>query len=75
MFDEAFSKMDQQRIQECIKLVRSMGLQIIISAPSDKLADIAPLVDRNLCVIRVKNETIVKVFDPHEFMEDDLDAG
>jgi uncharacterized protein YPO0396 len=75
MFDEAFSKMDQQRIQECIKLVRTMGLQIIISAPSDKLADIAPLVDRNLCVMRVRNETIVKVFDPHEFTEDDLDAG
>ncbi|WP_419871519.1 ATP-binding protein [Candidatus Pristimantibacillus sp. PTI5] len=74
LFDEAFSKMDHQRIQECIKLVRNMGLQMIISAPTDKLADIAPLVDRNLCVTRIRNETFVKAFDPQEFVEEETNA-
>lgn len=72
VFDEAFSKMDHQRIRECIKLVRNMGLQIIISAPTEKLADIAPLVDRNLCVTRIRNRTHVKAFDPRELLEEVL---
>lgn len=68
-FDEAYSKMDHQRIQESIKLIRELGLQVILSAPTEKIGDIAPLVDRNLCVTRVKRETIVKAFDPKELME------
>lgn len=72
VFDEAFSKMDHQRIAESIKLLRTMGLQAIISAPTEKIGDIAPLVDRNLCVTRVKDRTIVRAFDPKEIMEDGL---
>ncbi|MEW5785416.1 MAG: SbcC/MukB-like Walker B domain-containing protein [Bacillota bacterium] len=66
VFDEAYSKMDHQRIQESIKLIREMGLQVILSAPTEKIGDIAPYVDRNLCVTRVKRETIVRAFDPRE---------
>lgn len=69
VFDEAYSKMDHQRIQESIKLIREMGLQVILSAPTEKIGDIAPLVDRNLCVTRVKRVTIVKAFDPKELLE------
>ncbi len=69
VFDEAYSKMDHQRIQESIRLIRDMGLQVILSAPTEKIGDIAPLVDRNLCVTRVKRQTIVKAFDPREIME------
>jgi len=69
VFDEAYSKMDHQRIQESIKLIRELGLQVILSAPTEKIGDIAPLVDRNLCVTRLKRETIVKAFDPRELME------
>lgn len=72
IFDEAFSKMDHERIAESIKLLRNMGLQAIISAPTEKIGDIAPLVDRNLCVTRVKDRTIVRAFDPKEIMEDGL---
>jgi len=61
--------MDHQRIQESIKLIREMGLQVILSAPTEKIGDIAPLVDRNLCVTRVKNVTIVRAFDPKEMLE------
>ncbi|MHB1418027.1 MAG: ATP-binding protein [Bacillota bacterium] len=66
VFDEAFSKMDHQRIHESIKLLRDVGLQVIVAAPTDNIADIAPLVDRNLCVTRVRQQTVVKAFDPQE---------
>ena len=69
IFDEAYSKMDHQRIQESVRLIRDLGLQVILSAPTEKIGDIAPLMDRNLCVIRVKRETMVKAFDPQEIME------
>jgi hypothetical protein len=70
IFDEAFNKMDHQRIQESIKLLKNMGLQPIVSAPTEKIGDIAPLVNRNLCVTRVKGTTVVKAFDPKEVLED-----
>ncbi|SHM89526.1 Uncharacterized protein YPO0396 [Caldanaerovirga acetigignens] len=70
IFDEAFSKMDHQRVQESIKLLRSFGFQAIISAPTEKIQDIATLVDRNLCVIKGKDSTIVRAFDPREVMEE-----
>lgn len=63
VFDEAFSKMDSERIQESIKLLRRLGLQAILSAPTEKIGDIAPLVDRNLCVIRDGDVSLVKAFD------------
>ncbi len=69
VFDEAFNKMDHQRIQESLKLLRKLGLQAIVSAPTEKIADIAPLVDRNLCVTRIKERSLVKAFDPKELME------
>lgn len=64
VFDEAFNKMDHQRIEESIKLAKKLGLQLVISAPTEKVADIAPLVDRTLCVVRVKSQTSVRHFDP-----------
>lgn len=66
VFDEAYSKMDHQRIQESVKLLRDVGLQVIISAPTEKIGDIAPYMDRNLCVTRVRQKTVVKAFDPRE---------
>ncbi len=63
VFDEAYSKMDHQRIRESVKLVRQLGLQVILSAPTEKLADIAPLVDRTLIVTRIQSQTKVLPFD------------
>lgn len=62
VFDEAFSKMDSNRIKESIRLVRSLGLQVIISAPDDKIADISELVDETLVVLRNGKQTYVKLF-------------
>lgn len=60
IFDEAFSKMDSERIQESVKLLRHYGLQAILSAPPEKMADIVPLVDQTLCVIRDSNKALIR---------------
>ena len=62
IFDEAFSKMDHERIEECIRLLKDLGFQALISAPSEKIANITPLVDKTLCVLRTKSATVVKTF-------------
>ena len=66
LFDEAFNKMDSERIKESIELLKKFGLQAILVAPPEKVSDIAPLVDRNLCVIRRRNNAFVKWFDKTE---------
>ena len=50
IFDEAFNKMDPERISESIAMLRKFGLQTIICSPSDKAGDISPLCDRTLLV-------------------------
>lgn len=50
VFDEAFNKMDSDRIIESVRLLRKMGLQAIICTPPDKVSDIMPIADRTLLV-------------------------
>jgi uncharacterized protein YPO0396 len=54
IFDEAFNKMDSDRIIESIHLLRKMRLQAIICAPPDKLPDIMPEADVTLLAIKEK---------------------
>ncbi len=54
IFDEAFSNMDSERSRESIKLLKYFKLQAIICAPSDKAANIAPIVDSTLLVNKEK---------------------
>ena len=68
VLDEAFSKMDSERIQESIGLLRQIGLQAIFSAPSEKIGDIAPYVSRSVVVYRNPGEhrSFTRAFDPDE---------
>lgn len=66
VFDEAFSKMDRGRIKESIRLLRKFGLQAILSAPSDKVADISELVDETLVVLHDKNTSRVRLYAEEE---------
>ncbi len=66
IFDEAFSKMDGGRIKESIRLLRKFGLQAILSAPSDKVADISELVDETLVVLRGRNGSQVHLYAKEE---------
>ena len=69
ILDEAFSKMDGERIQESIHLLRRFELQAIFSAPPDKIPDIAPLVDRNIAVYKDSRHSFTRYFDPKQIEE------
>ena len=69
LFDEAFSKMDGERIVQSINLLKQYGFQVLLSAPPDKIHDIATLVDRNLCTIRDGQKTCVLTFDSKQLEE------
>ena len=62
IFDEAFSKMDPTRFKEAVRLLRKFNLQVILSAPSDKVGKISELVDETLVVLHDKNRSFVKLF-------------
>lgn len=59
VFDEAFSKMDSERIEESIKLLKRSAFQAIFAAPPEKLNDVQELVDSTLCVLNPKENCIV----------------
>ena len=63
VFDEAFSKMDSERIMESIKLLRELGLQALVCCPSDKIQEITPLSDKTICVVRKNTMSTVKMFE------------
>ena len=63
IFDEAFSKMDSVRIIESIKILRSLGLQVILSAPSEKVSDLSKIVDKTLLVSRQNSRSFVDTFE------------
>lgn len=50
IFDEAFNKMDPERISESIEMLRRFELQAIICSPTDNAGDIMPICDRTLLV-------------------------
>ncbi|MDR2571636.1 MAG: hypothetical protein LBD23_15275 [Oscillospiraceae bacterium] len=66
IFDEAFSKMDGERIIKSVELLRKFDFQVILCAPPEKIDDISTLVDRNICVIREGTSISVGSFDPPE---------
>lgn len=63
VFDEAFNKMDEDRMQESLKLLGRFGFQAIIAAPSEKAGEIIPYVRNTLCVIRKGTNTIVRKYE------------
>ena len=69
IFDEAFSKMDGERIEKSILLLRKIGFQVILSTPTEKAGDIAPWVDRILLVLRSGKTSQVTVFDKERIGE------
>ena len=62
VFDEAFNKMDSDRIIESVRLLRKMGLQAIICTPPDKVSDIMPIADHTLLVDKNKYQMHILPF-------------
>jgi predicted nucleic acid-binding Zn-ribbon protein len=74
IFDEAFSKMDSERITSSIELLRKFNFQVILSAPSDKIGDIAPRSDRIILAYRDKKASTVVSFDPKKTAIEEVHA-
>lgn len=62
ILDEAFSKMDGERIKESIRLLKDFGLQAIFSAPPEKIGDITPLVDETILIMKEHGKSYAKEF-------------
>ena len=62
VFDEAFNKMDSDRIIESVHLLRKLHLQAIISTPPDKIQDIGPEADRTFLVCKDKYQMFIRPY-------------
>ena len=63
IFDEAFSRMDDERIGKILSFYDNLNLQIITSVPPEKIEDIGPYMDRINVISRYGSA--VKVRDCH----------
>ncbi len=70
VLDEAFSKMDAEKVGSCIGLIRKLGFQAIISATNDKIQNYVDNVDKTFVFANPnKNRISVQDFEKREFME------
>jgi len=63
VFDEAFNKMDEQRIQSSLRLIKQMGLQLIAAVPDEKMQHMAPEVTTTLFVSKHNYQCFVDMID------------
>lgn len=59
MFDEAFNRMDVDRIENTLRFISQLGLQVILVAPINSCEIIAPHVRSTLLVMREGHDTWV----------------
>ena len=52
LFDEAFNRMDADRIETSTRFIDKLGLQAIVAVPTEKCEDIAPHLSTTLLVLR-----------------------
>lgn len=70
VLDEAFSKMDAEKVGSCIKLIRGFGFQAIISATNDKIQNYLESVDKTFVFANPNKKHIsVQEFEKTEFSQ------
>ncbi|GHV90168.1 ATPase [Spirochaetia bacterium] len=67
MFDEAFNRMDDERIIKILNFYKDLNIQLISAVPPEKIEAIAPLVDRTNLVVR--HGYSARVWDFHEVVK------
>jgi len=68
VLDEAFSKMDGEKVGSCVELIRKLGFQAIISATNDKLQNYVDYVDKTFVFANPnKNHISIQPFEKLEF--------
>ena len=63
LLDEAFDKMDDERIQSMMEFFNGLGLQVILATPPAKIEVIGEQVGTVLTAIRVGQSSIVEEYD------------
>ena len=70
VLDEAFSKMDAEKVASCISLMRGLGFQAIISATNDKIQNYLETVDKVFVFANPNKRSIsIQQFERREFEE------
>lgn len=70
VLDEAFSKMDAEKVASCISLIRGLGIQAIISATNDKIQNYLENVDKTFVYANPNKKHIsIQEFEKGEFTE------
>ncbi|EGB91740.1 hypothetical protein HMPREF0240_03392 [Clostridium sp. D5] len=70
VLDEAFSKMDAEKVASCISLIRGLGFQAIISATNDKIQNYLENVDKTFVYANPNKKHIsIQEFERGEFGE------
>lgn len=68
VLDEAFSKMDAEKVASCIQLIRGLGFQALISATNDKIQNYLETVDKIFVFANPNKKAIsVQEFEKKEF--------
>ena len=68
VLDEAFSKMDAEKVASCISLIRGLGFQAIISATNDKIQNYLENVDKTFVFANPNKRHIsIQEFEKTEF--------
>ncbi len=68
VLDEAFSKMDGEKVASCISLIRSLGFQVIISATNDKIQNYLENVDKTFVFANPNKKSIsIQEFEKKDF--------
>jgi len=69
VFDEAFNKMDEQRIQSSLRLIKQLNLQLIAAVPDEKMQHMAPEVTTTLIVTNRNYRCFVDMVDRADIAE------
>ena len=70
VLDEAFSKMDAEKVASCISLIRGLGFQAIISATNDKIQNYLENVDKTFVYANPNKRHIsIQEFEREDFGE------
>ncbi|MDD3339067.1 MAG: SbcC/MukB-like Walker B domain-containing protein [Lachnospiraceae bacterium] len=69
LLDEAFSKMDQERSEVCLKYARKLELQLIVCVPDERLQSLIRNVDSVYGFRRYKNQTTMMHIDKGRYLE------
>lgn len=69
LLDEAFSKMDQERSEVCLRYARELELQLIVCVPDERLPSLIRNVDSVYGFRRYKNQISMMHIDKGKYMD------